>query len=166
MRENGAEKRELIDPLEEKRRERSKAQSASRAMTVRELADIWYERHALIEKRESSRRIDRYNLDKSILPKLGRMRLTEVTRGDVEALKTPMKDVPVQANRVIALLSILMKYALDHEWVARNPAQGMKRYKEKPREVHLTRTELDRLLRSVRAKQASGARAGDQASGV
>jgi hypothetical protein len=43
------------------------------------------------------------------------MRLTEVTRGDVEALKTRMKDVPVQANRVIALLSTLMKYALDHE---------------------------------------------------
>ncbi|MGZ6228415.1 MAG: hypothetical protein ACXWNE_09815, partial [Candidatus Binataceae bacterium] len=51
VRENGSEKRELIDPLEEKRRERSKAQSASRAMTVKELADIWCGRHALFEKR-------------------------------------------------------------------------------------------------------------------
>jgi hypothetical protein len=34
------------------------------------------------------------------------MRLTEVTRGDVEALKARMKDVPVQANRVIAILAI------------------------------------------------------------
>jgi hypothetical protein len=41
VRENSSEKRELIDPLEEKRRERSKAQSASRAMTVKGLADIW-----------------------------------------------------------------------------------------------------------------------------
>jgi integrase len=114
----------------------------------------------LIEKRESSRRIDRYNMDKSILPKLGRMRLTEVTRGDVEALKARMKNVPVQANRVIALLSTLMKYALDHEWIARNPMRGVKRYKETPREVHLTRTELNRLSEVIeQSRQVAHARA-------
>jgi integrase len=149
VRENGTERHEKIDPLEEKRRERSKAQSTARVMTVKELSEIWWERHALINKRKSSLQSDRCNLDNWILPKLGRMRLTEVTRGDMEALKARMKDTPVQANRTLALFSALMNYAQDHEWIARNPAKGVKRYRENQRTVSLTRAQLDRLYQVI-----------------
>ncbi len=149
VREDGAERREHIDPLEEKRRKRSEAQKAVRTMTVKELADTWWERVALTSKRRSSQINDRCNLDNWILKKLGRMRLTEVTRGDVEALKARMRDVPIQANRTLALFSTLMSYAQDHEWIARNPAKGVDRYPEAPRVVNVTRAQLDRLYEVI-----------------
>jgi len=82
-----------------------------------------------------------------VLPVLGTMMLQHVSRADVQALHARLAKTPTQANRVLALLRALLTVA--ETWGLRpegsNPARGIARFREVPRERYLTPAELARL---------------------
>ena len=100
--------------------------------------------HALKPK---TRRDYRGMLASHVLPALGTMMLQAVTRADVQGLHARLAVTPTQANRVLALLGALFTVA--ERWGLRpegsNPARGILRFREVPRERYLTSQELARL---------------------
>ena len=69
-------------------------------------------------------------LEKCILPAIGSKRVTDLTRADVAKLHAKLVDVPYEANRVLALISVVWTWAARREEVdaAANPARGVERY--------------------------------------
>jgi integrase len=144
-----------FDPIEGKLEERQEAQrkqeAERRAQTVAVLAETWFEEHAKRLKRPLSQRDDRRMLDRYILPRLGATKVTEVKRGDVEAMMAALSKTPIQANRVHALLTTIMRYATHHGLRADNPCAGIRRYPENKRIVQVKRAQLDALYAALEA---------------
>jgi integrase len=128
------------DPAAEKTNARDVVSFA--AFAERYLSD-----HAATKKKPSSARMDRINLQKHILPILGRRRLDTVGRADVVRLHQSMRDTPGAANRCLALLSKMMNLA--ERWGERpdssNPCRHVEKYREKKRNRFLSTEELARL---------------------
>jgi integrase len=103
--------------------------------------------HAATKKKPSSVRMDRINLNKHILPILGRRRLDTIGRADVVRLHHSMRDTPGAANRCLALLSKMMNLA--ERWGERpdgsNPCRHVEKYREHKRDRFLSKDELARL---------------------
>jgi integrase len=118
-----------------------------RAPTVAELGTRYLEQHAVPKKKPSSAASDRAMLRRHVIPVLGRMRVVEVTRQDVSLLHHALRETPIIANRVIALLSKMFNLA--ERWGLRpdgsNPCRHVDRYPERPRERFLSMEEYERL---------------------
>jgi integrase len=110
-----------------------------------DLAADYIKEYALPHKRDRSVYYDRRMLDRIILPKLGRHRVSAVDRRDIESLHTSLKKTPYQANRVLALLSKMFACAMDWKMCADNPARGVKRFHEDKREGWLSAEQLQAL---------------------
>ena len=135
-----AEVRAGGDPGGKRREERA-------APTVAALCARYLRDHADLHKKASSAEHDRSLIRNWVLPALGRKKVAEITRDDVVRLHTKMKDRPVQANRVLALLS--KGFNLAEVWGMRpdgsNPTRHVKKYREVKRERYLSQDEAQRL---------------------
>ena len=129
------------DPLEEKQADRT-------APTVKQLADD-YIKDYLPRKRPSSQYEDKQMLAKIILPSLGNHKVASVTYGQIDALHRAMRDRPVRANRVVALLSKMFNLAIRWQYCTTNPVRGIERYPEEARTKYLTPEEIARLTAAL-----------------
>ena len=126
------------DPVREKKARRTEPKLA-------DLATDYLDQHAMIKKREKSVYEDRRMLDKIILPKLGTMRVSAVSKRHVQSLHNSLRKTPYQANRALALLSKMFTFAMDGEMRPDNPAHGVERFHEDKRETWLTVDQLHAL---------------------
>jgi integrase len=55
----------------------------------------------------------------------------------------------IRANRLVALLSKMFSLAVEAEWISANPARGIKKNLEQPRERFLTEEETARLVSTL-----------------
>jgi integrase len=121
--------------------------SARDGISFATFAERYLSDHAATKKKPSSVRMDRINLQKHILPILGRKRLDTLGRADMVRLHQSMRDTPGAANRCLALLSKMMNLA--EQWGERpdgsNPCRHVEKYREKKRDRFLSATELARL---------------------
>jgi integrase len=124
-----------FDPLEQKQR-------AATEPTVLDLCKDYIERHCKVNNRPGSLRNNVQMVQGVVLPRLGKLRLSAVSRRDVEALHASMKSTPYRANRCLSLLKHMFNVACRWEWLAKNPAAGVQRYAEDKRERWLSADEL------------------------
>ncbi len=110
--------------------------------TLADLAADYIDEHAVVKKREKSIYEDRRMLKNIILPKLGKRRVSAVNKRDVETLHNSLKKTPYQANRVLALLSKMLTFAMGDNMRPDNPAKGIERFKEDKREAWFSREQL------------------------
>jgi integrase len=110
--------------------------------TVTELARDYLERHA-VKKRTGNE--DRRRIDRHVLPRLGRLKVVEVTHRQIEDLHRALAATPYEANRTAALLSKMLTLAIRWGWRSDNPVTGIERYHEDRRERFLSPAELIRL---------------------
>ena len=129
-----------IDPAVGKR-------EARRAQSFGELADDYLERHAKSKKK--SWKEDQRMLGKDVLPHWQSRLVKTLTRRDVHDLLDRITDrgAPVTYNRVKALVSRIFKYGIDRGWLDHNPAAGILKQPETPRERVLSDEELTGLWR-------------------
>lgn len=131
------------DPLEEKAQRKA-------LPTVAEGVDEFF--NTYVPKRKAlGRMADRTEKEytrqahKHILPKLGRKRIRDITKGDVERMLAPLP--PIMANRVRALVSSM--FTQFEHWEYRpqhsNPARGIEMALEEARDRTLTESELSAL---------------------
>jgi integrase len=125
-----------------------------------QVVHLWerYEDDHLPRKKASSAHADRQKWGDYIAPHLGKKKILEVTRNDIDVLHKRLSDRPYQANRVIALLSKLFNLA--ERWGMRsdgsNPCRHVEKYPEKHRERYLSRDEMIRLGDALRDALAAG----------
>jgi integrase len=135
--------------------EKAKARGGS---TLADVAAQFLAEHASAKKKPTSVRMDRINLNKHILPLLGRKQAESISRADVRRLHFSMRNTPGAANRCLALVSKMMNLA--ERWGIRpdgtNPCRHVEKYPEKKRRRFLSADELARLGHACRAAEESG----------
>lgn len=88
---------------------------------------------------------DQKLLQNIILPALGQMTVQDVLQSHIEALHAKLREMPYQANRVLALLSKMFSLAISWNWREDNPAIAIERYQEEKRDRGLNQEEQGRL---------------------
>jgi integrase len=120
------------------------------APTVRNLAERVLTEH-LVKRRPATRiEYDRL-LRGHLLPALGSLAVADVARADVAKLHHQLRQTPMQANRVVAVLSKMMNLA--ERWGLRpdgtNPCRHIERNRERRRERFLSIEEIGRVGRAL-----------------
>jgi integrase len=130
------------DPLGELQDERN-------AETVTDLAHRFLVEHGTRLRPKSL--LDYHRLIKRhIRPALGRHKVKSVTFTDIDRLHRRISETaPYQANRCLALLSVMFALAVRWHMRADNPCAGVTRNREHSRERYLTGDELGRLLAAL-----------------
>ncbi|WP_395370574.1 tyrosine-type recombinase/integrase [Komagataeibacter diospyri] len=122
------------------------------AATMKEFGKRFLDEHVASHCKPSTQYEYGRCVDLFITPKLGTLKIIDVTRADVVELHQGLKETPYQANRVLGVLSIM--FTLADTWGVRtdgiNPCWKVKRYKEVKRERYLTPDELARLGKVLR----------------
>ncbi len=99
------------------------------------------------KKKLKGRRGDRQMIDQYVIPNWGRRKVRSIEYGDAVALHTKLKNKPVAANRVRALMSKMFNLA--EFWKFRapytNPCRHVSRYPEKKRKVYVKIDEAPRI---------------------
>jgi integrase len=115
--------------------ERQAKREGSDAPTVAALAEQYLESYSKPYKRPAGYEMDRWQLDRYILPRLGERRIDEITRKDVRALLEDLasgkiaalgKPTKVAPRNLRAVLSKMFDWATDRELLPGNPAAGVK----------------------------------------
>jgi integrase len=126
------------DPVRDKKALREEPKLAA-------LANDYLEQHANVRKRDKSIYEDKRMLNKIILPKLGTLRVSAVSKRHIRSLHNSLRKTPYQANRVLALLSKMFTLAMEDGLRPDNPAKGVERFQEDKRETWLTVDQLHAL---------------------
>lgn len=135
-----------IDPLEKRNSEYS-------SPTVSEMWER-YEKDYLAKLTPRSQQDQASMFRKSVLPKLGSTKVSDVNFSDCERLHRHLtKDRPIRANRVIEVLRRNFNLAIKWGWIERNPAVGIERNPEVKRERYLSPGEIARLLTALENHQ-------------
>lgn len=127
------------DPMGERQADRG-------APTVADLCQRFVEEH-LPKKRPITARDYKLIINTQILPKLGAIKVANVTFADVDALhrRITKGGASFQANRTVAVLSKMFTLAIKWGYHTGNPAKGIERNHEDKRERYLTPDEMARL---------------------
>lgn len=133
-------KAEGRDPAQERARTRD-------VPTLAEFAERYMEEYAKPRKKASTLALHHEILKLHVLPALGARPMDTITRTDVAKMHASKHAIPVRANRCVSLLSHL--YTIAHRWGVLheqiNPARGVVRFTEVPRQRYLTAEELARV---------------------
>jgi integrase len=155
------------DPLEERR-------ATKNAITVAELCDL-YLRDGCATKKQSTINVDRGRIERHIKILLGRRRVADLSRPDVERFMVDVAtgksaiDVRTKsrgrsrvtggkgtATRTVGLLGAVLSFAAARGFRNDNPARGIRRYKDRRIERYLTGDELSRLSGALARAQERG----------
>ncbi|MEI9992080.1 MAG: tyrosine-type recombinase/integrase [Rhizomicrobium sp.] len=126
------------------------AEDAREAPTVADLCERFKEEH-LPKLRASTRSDYSRMMENDILPRFGKRKVVDIKRADVEGLHRAIKDrdAPTSANFCLALCSKLFNFAIDAEWIEKNPAKGVKRNPVEARTRYLTKVEIISLTKAL-----------------
>jgi integrase len=129
-------------------------QAAASAPTIADLGARYWERHAKAQKAAKN---PRRHLDCFILPLLGGKKVADIGYADCERLYDLVAaQAPIQANRVMSTLSIMLTLA--ERWELRplhsNPCLRVKRTSEVKRRRYMTDAEAPKLGAALRAHEA------------
>jgi integrase len=152
--------------------ERAKARAE---LTVSDVCDL-YLREGCEAKKPSTLVTDRGRIERHIKPLLGRKRISEVSRGDVERfmrdvangktaadVKTGLHGRAIveggrgTATRTVGLLGGIMSFAVSREFRGENPVRGVKRYADKKGQTLLSAAELGAIGAALRELEETGA---------
>jgi len=122
---------------------------AKRGATVSDVIDRFMTEHIEVKTKDRTKEEYLRLLNKIIIPELGKVKIKDVTRSDVDRLHYKFRNTRYQANRILAVLSKLFNLA--ERWGYRpdgtNPCLHVEKFKEEKRERFLGELEFQRLGR-------------------
>ena len=146
---------------------------AREAPTVKDLSERYLSEYAKVYKKPASYHTDERLIENHVLPLMGKMKVWDVEKGDVERAKHAVmngktaRELPARtrgrriivggkgtANRVVALLSKMFNCAETWGLCDRNPAQGIKKYPEQRKDRFLDMDEIRGLLEALDQAEA------------
>jgi integrase len=128
------------------------------APLVSELLERYYEEHVLLHNAPSTQKDVKVVIKNHLRPKLGSIKVNDLTRADVSKIHVAMKVTPRRANQVLAIfskalsLAELWGYRTQHS----NPCVGIKRYPEHHRTRFLRDEEVQRLQATLKEAETIG----------
>jgi integrase len=144
-------------------------------LTVAGLCNLYLE-EGCEAKKHSTLVVDRGRIERHIKPLMGKKRVSEVARADVERfmrdvasgktaadVKTKRRGRAIveggrgTATRTVGLLGGIFSFAVARHMRSDNPVRGIKRYPDKKGETFLSPAELARLGDALAKHQAAGA---------
>ncbi len=128
------------------------------APSIAELAKRFLAEHVEYKTKPKTGKEYRRVLDKIILPALGRRRVAEVTRAEIQMLHHSLRDTPYQANYALRVLSTMFNWAERQGIVSdgSNPCRHVQKYRENKRERFLSESELARLGETLNKFEREG----------
>jgi integrase len=138
------------DPAEEKSKKRD-------AMTITALCKAFTVEHVAAKVKPLTAQAHAVALDR-LCEAFGSMKAETVTRSKLASLHSDMRDIPIAANRALAVWGKLFAWSekRGHVPAGHNPARGIERYREQGRERFLTTDELARLGDTLRLGETEG----------
>jgi integrase len=139
------------DPAADKTNER-------RSLPLGDVIEAFLAEHAEAKRKASTAAWYRDGLERIVKPVLGGMNPDKVTRQDIARLHSSMRETPVQANRVLAMLGALYGFATKAGYAPEgyNPTRGIEKFPERSRERFLTSDELARLGDALQQAETVG----------
>lgn len=144
-------------------------------VTIKDLADR-YAAEGMTHKKASTREIELGCIKRHILPLLGRRKVSDITRSDLQRFVQHVADGKTAvdektkargraivsggkgaANRAMDLLASMLTYAVDNKVRTDNPAKGVKKFKLVKHDRYLNAAELERLGTALQTVQQAGA---------
>jgi len=126
-------------------------QAARQAPNVTALCDRYLRDVAEPHAKPSYLKQQRRMVETRIKPALGTLKVAAVTRSAIVALHTSLREAPYEANRVLALASVIFNHA--ERWALRpegsNPCRLVKRFREQRRERLLSDEEVSRIFAAL-----------------
>lgn len=114
-----------------------------------------YSQEHLPTKKTGEQDQDRW--DCCVPDKFKHLRVMDVTFDDVNAVHQKLAKTPYQANRTLALISVLLNFC--ETWgyrpIGSNPCKRVKRFKEQKRRRYMTAEEATRISMQLHAKRKS-----------
>lgn len=139
----------------------SDRQEARSAPIVRDACERFMREYAAPRSKQSYLKQQRRMIDTRIVPAIGSMKIAAVTRSHVVALHTSLRDTPYEANRVLALLSVI--FSQGELWGLRpegsNPCRLVPRFPERRRERLLSDAEVQRIFNKLEEAERAGSEA-------
>lgn len=127
-------------------------------VTVAALAEAFLAQHVGPRRKPRTAELYRDLIKRIIVPSLGRRQATDIKSADVERLHHSLREGPYQANRVLAVLSVMFSFAERHGHVpdGSNPCRRVEKFRESARERFLTDDEIARLGEALAAEDSAG----------
>ncbi len=114
------------NPEREKREAAKKAEEDRKNPTVRKLAEEYLEKHAKVQKRESSWTEDERLLNKDVLPVWGGRKANEIRKRDCTLLLESFQDRPALCNNILKLTRKMFNFAVERDILEFSPFTGVK----------------------------------------
>ena len=93
-----------------------------------------------------------------ITPRIGSLKVRDVSHGDVERLHHAMRSMPPTANRTVAALSKFFSWAIrgGYRPDRNNPCKGLEKYPEQGRQRYLSPVEIAAVGEAIRSCEETG----------
>lgn len=128
------------------------------APTVKELCDRFIKEYSKHHNKPRTVKTNELNIKNHILPRLGKLKVPDVTRADVFNMMNAMSDRPINANRTLTCLRKMFNLA--EIWGYRpdgsNPCRHVPKYPEKGATRFITDDELRKLYAYLDRADAEG----------
>jgi integrase len=144
------------DPAIEKANRRAAIEAGE--VTVAALADRWLKEYVR-PKLKPRTHLDYVRLlEQRILPRLGHLAVSRVTKADVVSFHVSMQVHPRRANYAVATFRSLMSFAEDCNLrpPMSNPARKIKMYRERARERFLSEAEIAAAADAIQSAETQG----------
>jgi integrase len=132
---------------------------ASEATTMAVLAERYLNEEVTPKLKPGTATLYSHYLRDLVIPEIGHFKADAITRSDISKLHLIIgRTRPVAANRVLATLSALFGYGVKHSILSAgfNPARGIDKFRETPRDRFLTLSELERLGAAIKEAETTG----------
>ncbi len=138
------------DPAEDRRSRRKES-------TISELANRYLKEHVKRHNKPSTASEFERIVETRIKPRLGNLKISDLTRAKVKEFHNEKADAPYAANRELACLSKMMSLAAG-DWELRedNPCRGIRKYPERKREVFFSDEDLKNIGESMQELEQAG----------
>jgi integrase len=128
------------------------------ALLLKDLVERFDQQHISLRLKPRTTAAYRRSLAKFIVPKLGKMLVTEITRADVTKFHHDLRHIPYEANRCLEIISKMFNLA--ELWGLRpdgsNPRRLIQKYPEVKRERYLSMDEIKHLGDVLRKVEQEG----------
>ena len=131
---------------------------ARKVPTMKELCTRFMEDHSKRHNKKSSQKTYQTYIDNHIIPKLGKLKVSEVKRADIAAMMKKMEHIPTCGNRTYSLLRVMFNLA--EVWGFRpdgtNPCRHVPMYPPGKQTRLIVDDEMVLIFRQLETLEAEG----------